>query len=241
MGALSAFESTIKQNEATGGHQSGMFLSGRFASSRNANDFRQSIAKNKTLAQEKRALEEANKPAHQKPARTPWNKSSNLALINQDLQRQIREAASTLEPAWEGIDQDVGTHVWRIEQFQVVAWPRDQYGSFHTGDSYIVLHAYRRGMAAALYFDVYIWIGAESSQDEYGTAAYKMVECDDYLGGRAVQHREVQGHESEKFQSYFNYELKVCNIFLVRRQGCFPSIDFWRVSHPFTHQRVVKL
>lgn len=30
-----------------------------------------------------------------------------------------------------------------------------------------------------------------------GTAAYKMVECDDYLGGRAVQHRQVQGHESE--------------------------------------------
>lgn len=40
-------------------------------------------------------------------------------------------------------------------------------------------------------------IGSESSQDEYGTAAYKMVESDDYVGGAAIQHREVQGNEGE--------------------------------------------
>lgn len=51
--------------------------------------------------------------------------------------------------------------------------------------------------------DIHIWIGDDSTQDEYGTAAYKMVEADDFLGGAPVQHRQVQGKEAKKFQSLF--------------------------------------
>ena len=30
--------------------------------------------------------------------------------------------------------------VWRIEKFLVKAWPKELYGKFHKGDSYIVLY-----------------------------------------------------------------------------------------------------
>ena len=101
--------------------------------------------------------------------------------------------------------KEVGTKIWRIEKFQVKEWPKERYGEFHKGDSYIVLNTYKKNPASdALSHDIHIWIGNESSQDEYGTAAYKMVEADDYLKGTPVQHRQVQGYESTEFHSYFD-------------------------------------
>ncbi|KAL0404642.1 UNVERIFIED_CONTAM: Villin-4 [Sesamum radiatum] len=57
--------------------------------------------------------------------------------------------------------------------------------------------------SGALRHDIHYWLGKDTSQDEAGTAAIKTVELDAVLGGRAVQYREVQGHETEKFLSYF--------------------------------------
>ncbi|NXU98927.1 VILI protein, partial [Cettia cetti] len=49
--------------------------------------------------------------------------------------------------------------------------------------------------------------GKESSQDEQGAAAIYTTQMDDHLGSVAVQHREVQGHESETFRAYFKQGL----------------------------------
>ncbi|KAK6124846.1 hypothetical protein DH2020_041406 [Rehmannia glutinosa] len=95
-----------------------------------------------------------------------------------------------------------GTEIWRIENFQPVPLPKSDYGKFYSGDSYIILQT-SPGKGGAYLYDIHFWLGKDTSQDEAGTAAIKTVELDAVLGGRAVQYRELQGHESDKFLSYF--------------------------------------
>jgi len=130
--------------------------------------------------------------------------------LGSDLDKKIRQAAANTEDAWKGAGKKLGLEIWRIEKFHVKAWPKDQYGSFYSGDSYIVLHTYKKKPDSdALAWDVHFWLGKHTSQDEAGTAAYKTVELDDLLNGAPVQHREVQGHESEMFMKYFNNQIRL--------------------------------
>ncbi|GFO33321.1 gelsolin, partial [Plakobranchus ocellatus] len=137
-----------------------------------------------------------------KPKKYDW-KDSNLALFGSDLERKVKKASAATEKAWEGAGKKVGIQIWRIEQFKVCHWPKEDYGKFYSGDSYIILYTYKEGTSEELKFDLHFWIGKESTQDEYGTAAYKTVELDTLLDDLPVQHREVEGHESERFLSYF--------------------------------------
>jgi gelsolin len=134
---------------------------------------------------------------------------SNIANLGSDLEKQVKKAAADTEPAWENAGKELGIQIWRIEKFQVVAWPKEQYGEFFDGDSYIVLHTWKKPDAPKMYWDVHFWLGKYTTQDEAGTAAYKTVELDDKLGGDPVQHREVQGYESEAFLKLFNNQIKL--------------------------------
>jgi len=135
---------------------------------------------------------------------------SNIAMLGSDLDKKVREAAAATEKAWTGAGKQLGMEIWRIEQFKVVRWPKDQYGSFYSGDSYILLNTYKKKPDAAAYsWDVHFWLGKFTTQDEAGTAAYKTVELDDLLGGAPVQHREVQGYESDLFLKYFNNQIRI--------------------------------
>jgi len=132
-------------------------------------------------------------------------KDSNLALFGSDTEKQVKKSSADTEAAWKPVKAitDKKLLIWRIEKFKVKEWPKEDYGKFYCGDSYIVLNIYKSPDGRELLYDVHFWIGAESTQDEYGTAAYKTVELDIFLDDKAIQHREVQGYESDRFKSYF--------------------------------------
>jgi hypothetical protein len=130
-----------------------------------------------------------------------------MALFGTETEKNIKKFAAETEAAWKGIGQAPGLRIWRIEKFQVVAWPEKDYGKFYDGDSYIVLST--KKVEDKLLHDVHFWLGEYTTQDEAGTAAYKTVELDDFLNGLPVEYRECMGHESDLFLSYFKNGLKI--------------------------------
>jgi len=136
---------------------------------------------------------------------------TNMAGVGGEEDKALRKAAAGGEPAWEGVGLEPGIWIWRIEAFKVIAWPKEKYGQFHEGDSYILLQvefeidAETGKPSEKLQYDIHFWLGKKTSTDEKGTAAYKTVELDSFFDDQAVQHREVQGNESEDFLSYFEH------------------------------------
>ncbi|KAL6597624.1 hypothetical protein U3516DRAFT_803589 [Neocallimastix sp. 'constans'] len=104
----------------------------------------------------------------------------------------------------------IGLKIWRVVNFKVVPWPEKDYGKFYSGIyciynlSFILfIITYTNPETKALKHNIHFWLGNNTSQDEAGTAAYKTVELDNYLGTGPVEYREIQGYESEIFISYF--------------------------------------
>ncbi|XP_016974948.1 gelsolin isoform X2 [Drosophila rhopaloa] len=108
-----------------------------------------------------------------------------------------------MNPAFANAGRTPGLEIWRIEDFEPVAYPKNNYGKFYTGDSFIVLNTIENKKDKKLSWDVHFWLGSETSTDEAGAAAILTVQLDDLLNGGPVQHREVQDHESQLFLGYF--------------------------------------
>uniref|UniRef100_A0AAX7UCQ7 Scinderin n=1 Tax=Astatotilapia calliptera TaxID=8154 RepID=A0AAX7UCQ7_ASTCA len=94
-----------------------------------------------------------------------------------------------------------GLQIWRIENMELVPVPDNLHGSFYTGDAYVILYTVKKKESS--FYHLHYWLGNECSQDESTAAAIFTVQLDDYLGGKPVQYRELQGVESTAFTSYF--------------------------------------
>jgi gelsolin len=134
---------------------------------------------------------------------------SNIAKLGSKEEIDARKAAADTAEEWKGCGRKVGLEIWRIEKLKVIPWPKDQYGSFFDGDSYIVLHTYKDPNKDKLNYNIHFWLGAHTTLDEAGVAAYKTVELDDFLGMVPVEYREVQGFESDEFLSLWPHGVKI--------------------------------
>ncbi|EEY19693.1 Gelsolin repeat-containing protein [Verticillium alfalfae VaMs.102] len=136
-------------------------------------------------------------------------KDSNVELIGTDLDHKVKYNSAASEPAWQDgkVGLEPGLLIWRIERFEVATWPKAKYGTFYDGDSFIILHSYQLGDdkdgQPKLGHEIFFWLGAHTTQDEAGTAAYKTVELDEFLHGAATQYRETQGNPSAEFLRLF--------------------------------------
>lgn len=145
---------------------------------------------------------------------------TNLAEIGSDADKSCKQAAADLETNWEGAGERVGIEIWCVDtttskrmnskhgsnktKFAITRWPKSNYGHFYKRDCYIILETTK--IADTLLWNIFFWIGENSTGNQFALAAYKANELCALLGGMALQHREVDGNESEELMS-----------------GCFPE------------------
>jgi hypothetical protein len=122
-----------------------------------------------------------------------------------DVKALVRAASQSEEDI--GVDPNGdGQHevtVWRIEDLEKVEVPKEQYGHFYDGDSYVILQVVTPSSGKPTQV-IYFWQGRSSTTDEKAASALLSTFLDDSLGGSPVQVRVTQGKEPAHFRALFN-------------------------------------
>ena len=137
--------------------------------------------------------------------------TGTIELFGSNIEKNVKEASANYEILWQNINiENPGLYLWKVRNFKLETVSQNNIGTFYEGNSYLIL-CISQLPNNALTFNIHFWLGKETTIDEMGTVAYKTVELDTFLHGRAIQHREVQENESDLFRSYFpagiNYKL----------------------------------
>ena len=56
----------------------------------------------------------------------------------------LNKEAARNEIAWKGAGQNVGIQIWHIAKFKVTDWPKTEYGTFFSHDTYIILNTHKK-------------------------------------------------------------------------------------------------
>ena len=128
---------------------------------------------------------------------------TNLAMLGSIYEKALRLQRAEGEPQWKTIKKEPSFYIWRIEKFSIQPWPKDQYGTFYQGDTFIILSITKDPITESLDYNAHMWVGMDSTCDESGTGAYKIVELNDYFNNEMTLIYEEQGFESQLFISYF--------------------------------------
>jgi hypothetical protein len=91
--------------------------------------------------------------------------------------------------------------VYRVEGFEKVDYPKENYGTFFSGDSFIVLYKYLKGNKP-LYI-IYFWQGRNSSINEKGASALLSIDLFAEVGSESIQVRIIQQKETTHFFEIF--------------------------------------
>lgn len=141
---------------------------------------------------------DASKPGSGTPAKKFEKKSFDSKSLHQKGQRE-----AYIMPD----DGNGKLEIWRVENFELSAWPKEQYGEFYSGDSFVMLYTYLVNDKEN--YIIYFWQGLHSSQDEKGASAIHAKTLDDKYGGAPVQVRVVQNKEPQHFYLLFKGKMIV--------------------------------
>lgn len=80
-----------------------------------------------------------------KPIKYVW-KDQQIALFGSESEWLVmlnKEAAKD-EPAWKGFGRKAGIHIWRYAKYKLTEWPKVDYGTFFSHDTYIILNTRKK-------------------------------------------------------------------------------------------------
>eukprot|EP00727_Mastigamoeba_balamuthi_P001929 m51a1_g11733 hypothetical protein (1066) ;mRNA; r:124365-128840 len=133
----------------------------------------------------------------------PTKYISNIAESKKQDRIDVAKMVALRPPdaSWSNAEESlVGlTEVWRVKGLEKVEVPKERYGQFHSGHSYIILFSYNLlgGISARSYM-IYFWQGVDSPKIDQGTAAAIVLSMAKKCPG-AQQVRLMQSYETPHF------------------------------------------